>query len=420
MSSQKQQESRPSHSRLLSLPRELRDQIYRELLLEDLVWDEPHDRYDLQPAILRVNKQVNEEASRILYDENCWVILEMKSNVDYVDMLKRDHCRSVSSISLEKFPRRTFLKVEVKELYFIRKPTTYFMTTVEGLRGVCKNFTSALSFHPLEINLHFNISGKRRELLLDYALDAFQETRGIEHAAVFGTERVSKGNELAGFMMTRIKNLDELSVRANVYESCGNQMLEADDLRGALREYTLGHSYAQWIHHYFDRILEDEIIEFIGESSFSPLMQASDFSYAIALCLINSGRTTEAITTLEENSLYDPRQSKKHFLRGLAFIFDGTKIEAVNEFILALQWRMGVGASTSVEVDDLKAGLEGDPNPQLNIIFYYRRIHEILQHQSSIVAGQQGSAKIGGIDYLTLFVGHAWHELRETEAVSVS
>ncbi len=418
MSAEKRQESRPC-PHFLSLPRELRDHIYRELLLEDLVWDEPQDRYNLQPAILRVNKQVNEEASRILYDENCWVLFKIDCNKDYVDILKKDHCRSVSSNSLEVFPQQAFLKVEVRELWFVREPVNYFLTTVKGLRGTCKNFTSALSFHPLDIKLYFNLSRKRREMLLDSALDAFHEARGIHHAAVFGTEPVSKGNELAGFMMTRIKNLDELSIRANVYETRGKQMLEANNIREALHEYILGRRYAEWVGHYFELILEDEMIQFVGGSSWSPFMQASEFSYATILCLIKSGRTAEAIMTLEGHSHSDSRKSKKHFLRGIAFICDGIRIEAIYEFILALRWS-GRAGGTKVEIDALEAHLEEDPNPQMNIIFYYRGIQEIFQRQSSIVAGQQGSAKIGGINFLTLFVSHAWHELREAEAVRVS
>ena len=63
---------------LNKLPREMRDQIYRELLVDDvygigIVHDCHHQftkRKQLSPAILRVCKQVFFEASIILYEEN--------------------------------------------------------------------------------------------------------------------------------------------------------------------------------------------------------------------------------------------------------------------------------------------------------------------------------------------------------------
>lgn len=66
-------------SPILSLPRELRDQIYRELLLADKVI--PTNRITgnatFEPAILRVSKQLHKECSRILYHENNWFIITM-------------------------------------------------------------------------------------------------------------------------------------------------------------------------------------------------------------------------------------------------------------------------------------------------------------------------------------------------------
>lgn len=419
MSLEKSRDNRPSPSRFLSLPRELRDQIYRELLLEDVAWDEPQDRYNLQPAILRVNKLVNEEASCILYDENCWVLFKIACNKDYDHILKKNYCRSVSSSSVEVFPQQTFLKVEVRGLWFVRKPVKYFLTTVEGLLWTCKNFTCPFSFHPLDIKLYFNLSGKRRETLLDSALDAFQEARGIEHAAVFGTEPVSKGNDLAGLMMTRVQSLDELAIRAKVYETRGRQMLEANNIREASHEYIVGRRYAEWAGHYLANILEDEFLDFLGKGGWSPYTQASDFEYATILCLIKSGRTAEAIMTLDGHEHTTSEKSKKHFLRSIAFMCDGIRVEAIYEFIWALRWSLPAEA-TKDKIDALEAHLEEDPNPQMSIIFYYRSIQEIFQHQSIIMAGKKSFAHIGGINYLTVFVSHAWHELREIEAVSVS
>lgn len=69
--------------RLLDLPRELRDQIYRERFQLDRL-----RRGNQSPALLRVNKQVYLEASAIMYDEKVWVMVTFNfrgvaSNLDY-------------------------------------------------------------------------------------------------------------------------------------------------------------------------------------------------------------------------------------------------------------------------------------------------------------------------------------------------
>lgn len=64
---------------ILNLPRELRDEIYRELLLADKIRSTNiiTGKATFEPVILRVNKQLHEEGSRILYYENKWLIITM-------------------------------------------------------------------------------------------------------------------------------------------------------------------------------------------------------------------------------------------------------------------------------------------------------------------------------------------------------
>ena len=64
------------------LPLELREKIYRELLLVDMR-QEQHDlsRHHIHPNILRVNKQILAEASNTLYLRNTWVRITMGSKI---------------------------------------------------------------------------------------------------------------------------------------------------------------------------------------------------------------------------------------------------------------------------------------------------------------------------------------------------
>jgi hypothetical protein len=71
--------SRPGSSRFLELPREIRNLIYRELLLNTLpliVHMRRVHRFEASttpyPAILQTNKQIHDEAAAVLYGENTW------------------------------------------------------------------------------------------------------------------------------------------------------------------------------------------------------------------------------------------------------------------------------------------------------------------------------------------------------------
>jgi hypothetical protein len=61
-------------SPLEDLPRRIRHDIYRYLLLSDRVRQPPShilvEHYDFQVSILRVNKNINKEATPFLYGEN--------------------------------------------------------------------------------------------------------------------------------------------------------------------------------------------------------------------------------------------------------------------------------------------------------------------------------------------------------------
>lgn len=122
---ERQDIDRPSPP-FLGLPQELWEEIYRELLSENLVYGFPKYLLKLQPAILRVNKQINEEAYPILYDENCWVVLEMNCEPSYIRKLRVEYCPLISPTHehLEKFPRKTFLHVKLKKVVPNWNPTT--------------------------------------------------------------------------------------------------------------------------------------------------------------------------------------------------------------------------------------------------------------------------------------------------------
>jgi hypothetical protein len=82
-----QNDSKMSPFPFLRLPREIRDCIYRHLLSSRLTFTHAAYKYGdyrwpvrFAPAILRANKQISEEASRVLYTENDFVVLKVATH----------------------------------------------------------------------------------------------------------------------------------------------------------------------------------------------------------------------------------------------------------------------------------------------------------------------------------------------------
>ncbi|MCJ1290731.1 hypothetical protein MMC34_002273 [Xylographa carneopallida] len=66
---------------LSKLPREIRDKIYAQLLVSSCTFDAEvvgRSSYDAHPAILRVNKEMSAEATRVLYKDNRFIALNLQ------------------------------------------------------------------------------------------------------------------------------------------------------------------------------------------------------------------------------------------------------------------------------------------------------------------------------------------------------
>lgn len=82
----------PGQSPFMELPREIRDMIYRELLLDThplISHLRRASRFDAgtrpYPAILRTNKQIHDEAAAVFYGENTWFSAAPVSTFTWAD-----------------------------------------------------------------------------------------------------------------------------------------------------------------------------------------------------------------------------------------------------------------------------------------------------------------------------------------------
>ena len=99
--------------RLLDLPRELRDRVYRERLSLDKV-----KIGQQSTALLRVNNQVYLEASAIMYDESVWVMTTFNFHVAVSQLLYEPyHTYNITHNTIEQgelpFGRQPAVRVDV-------------------------------------------------------------------------------------------------------------------------------------------------------------------------------------------------------------------------------------------------------------------------------------------------------------------
>ena len=72
------------NGRILDLPLELRTIIYRELLKVDRFECLSTQKLHLDPAILRVCKQLHNEAKEVLYRDNCWIEIVVDDSIQQI------------------------------------------------------------------------------------------------------------------------------------------------------------------------------------------------------------------------------------------------------------------------------------------------------------------------------------------------
>lgn len=105
-------------SGFLSLPLELQNKIYRGLLTAQYRnWKYP--RSSFYPAVLHVSEQVHAEGSRVLYEENLWVMstfnfrgVPSKLEIDYGPTF--NITRDVSQLGDLPFGRTPAVKIDVR------------------------------------------------------------------------------------------------------------------------------------------------------------------------------------------------------------------------------------------------------------------------------------------------------------------
>ena len=343
----------------LDLSRELRDQIYRDLLSRPIGYGAERRRQRFETTILRANKQIHREASKVLYEENAWVVFEMRVRSELRDLtsdpnlitMSRDFWRSGRlpfggnpslRVYLEE-PRRRDCEI-----------VDYIIMPLEWVGDMTQAFVHSHFSSKLELVVHFH-KDRKHEGRQRMAMEFLEMIRGVKKVNITGLSPPSLGYQLAEHMMTSIKSTDELIDQTSEYIRRAELVLAQGQVYRAEELYEQGSC---------------SLVGYAGSKAFSPLSrdtrtQSRVFSSKIceclegmAVCSFRHGDSLSACTELRDyilttGDLPDSQKARGFYYHGLASVAAGLDLEALFSFMQALTLVPGYEA-VDKEVDALE------------------------------------------------------------------
>ena len=216
---------------LREVPQEVRIEIYRELLLMSrTTMLNGHPRSFLE--ILRVNKQIHEEASRVFYDENEWVMLTFDfpghaSRLNYDKNRTYKIARDVFRLGELPFGRDPGIEIGIhsgKEHEGLqlstrharcKNPKHYMITRLVDAGPLFRSFLHVFSREEIE-DFEYVITFARytlRPQFYETIRDYLADIRGVSKATVVGGEPRSVVADIARVMMTPVSDVAEIHAR---------------------------------------------------------------------------------------------------------------------------------------------------------------------------------------------------------------
>ncbi|KAI9872137.1 MAG: hypothetical protein M1830_002031 [Pleopsidium flavum] len=227
---------------LLEIPGEIRNKVYRELLITDKVRNKDGICI-LEPAILRTCRQIHKEASTILYGENKWVVFTFNFH-GFVGAWKRAGFPILSTNHINSI-QSPALKVDYRDHYFLHQyAQEYFVVTEYDLPAICRAFWGDQKLDHAEFTITLNVRDEscRREMQLQL-LDPFREVRGVGGVKVVGAQPSSWAEQLQVVMKTPLTKFEDVYERAYTYQQRGDKYMVLGRLEDMSRYYIGGCVY---------------------------------------------------------------------------------------------------------------------------------------------------------------------------------
>ena len=246
-----------------SLPPEVREEVYKELLLVNMR-QEKRDLscHHLHLDILRVNRETYKEASGILYLRNTWVQINMNPEVgQYIGsrINKLRYWKEGSPIELRsvEFSGVAALNIVVDNKEKKNLPRHTYIISSFAMPQICRALTMlpmrTEEMPPLEMKLDLATAPKGVMWDQKGLLDCFVETLGLEalkytkHVAMLAECRGKDGLAQLRAIALPLKDPALVMERASNYLDRGRQKVRARQIREALTIFREGADYNCWV-----------------------------------------------------------------------------------------------------------------------------------------------------------------------------
>ena len=256
----------------LSLPAEVREEVYKELLLVDMHHKQRNLTYDflhnpvhqeqralfchhLHVDILRVNRQIFKEASDILYLRNTWVQINMNAELgQYIESRINNFRYNIGRSPIELCPVE-FSGVAAMNIVVYNKgrknlqQQTYIISSF-AMPQICR---AVAEIPPLELELDSAPAPEGAMWDQKGLLDCFVETRGLgalrytKRVAMLAEYRGKDGLAQLGAIALPLNDPAVAMERASTYLNRGRRKVRAKHINEALTILREGADYNIWV-----------------------------------------------------------------------------------------------------------------------------------------------------------------------------
>ena len=378
----------------LQLPLELRQRVYRELL----VIYKTSGRFET--SILRVTKGIHDEAVKIFYGENGFIMFHVHRKV--LGQLRLNDLHDFPSTfalipvtgAVGGMGSEPALTVSIALQHSCssildsqwQDEWERYVGIPMALSRLCRIITCCHIRNTLHLRLSLpSVEYHTLEGRPDRLLENFHECRGVGTAEILSAEGSPVKTDLSFLMTQPLELFDEILVRGRYYQSQVRRQLVRQNRLETLRTLaTAENFFLWWCLNGFELSNETdekwtEFWDMKLETSLIHAFQTLQYGEPKNACQVT--RRIWGTRPLKYESAPIPRrlwdkESECHYILGLCSLFEDCKICALYEFLHALISMPG-NEKVDKEIDKLEAAIEHSDIPDDEIILW--NIKHVLQ-----------------------------------------
>ncbi|MCJ1303594.1 peptidyl-prolyl cis-trans isomerase cpr6 [Hypocenomyce scalaris] len=324
---------------LLNIPVELRLEIFRHFLHAEYVYKgAPFPRIELDTAILGVCRQARSEASKVLYEENQWILITGNWLGGGYGKYMQQSGLPVICPGAAKHIRDVALRIDITLDRASGDPgileTTAFAYSEETLHELCRTFWMDALVSDVDITLSLSEHAKiPRSVRHEKLLTPFAHVRGVRKAIIKGPSSKEQIEELEKVMQDGKWTWPQILERLTKDKQEGDARFKLGSYHKAEISYLRGVVFKDDLMKLvFPRHLRDEYP--IWMNRFAATMNEIFNNHSLVASKLGKFRCAveSAKDALRFPGITDRERAKAHYRRGLGYIGLHNDTEAGKDF----------------------------------------------------------------------------------------